>query len=82
MVSTEDYKLPVTDVQNERRNFPGYEKGSWYSLAELQAGDAGKSVTDTDSATDTTNDAGAKPMQKQGKPGRSWKASSKRTKEN
>ena len=77
-----EYSLPICDVSKERRNFPGYEKGSWYSLSELQAGEVG-GVTDTDSQTESTNDAGASTINKKhGKPGRSWKSSSKRSKDN
>lgn len=80
--SIEDYHLPITDTESDRRNFPGFEKGTWYSLSELQNGDLG-GVTDTDSQTEDTNDAGASTIyKKRGKPGKSWKASGKRTKEN
>jgi len=76
------YKLPICDTQEERRNFEGYEKNQWYSLAELQSGDyAG--TTDTDSKTESYNDAGSTSIyKKSGKGGRSWKSSSKKAKGN
>ena len=83
MTSIEEYKLPVCDTQSERRNFAGYEKGTWYTLAELQSGDIGN-TTDTDSQTDDASKEAdySSIYKKHGGPGRSWKSSSKRTKEN
>lgn len=81
------YKLPVTDIQRARRNFEGYEKNQWYSLAEIQAGDLGGN-TETDSKTETSQDHKGKGErggggystinQKSGKGGRPWKMSSKK----
>lgn len=45
------YKLPVCDVDTERRNFPGTEKKQWYTLDEIREGDF-FGTTDTDSETD------------------------------
>lgn len=47
----ESYKLPVTDVQESRRNFSGYQVSTPYSLEEIQQGDT-SGTTETDSKTD------------------------------
>lgn len=87
--SIKDYKLPVTDVDTAKRNFPGYEKKQWYSLDELRAGDIG-GTTDSDSETDVKA-SGVGPYnnksrysQIQGKNAkmRPFKSSSPRTKSN
>ena len=80
------YKLPVCDVQTERRNFDGLKKEQWYSLGELQSGDLGGN-TETDSKTEKSEDHAGKGQRggggyttinnKSGKGGRSWKSSSK-----
>lgn len=44
-------KLSVCDVQRERRNFPGYEEKSYFSLQDIVSGDISGS-TETDSKTD------------------------------
>lgn len=45
------YGLPITDVQEKKRNFSGYQVNQYYNLADIQDGDyAG--TTETDSATD------------------------------
>lgn len=44
------YKLPVTDVQTDKRNFPGYAVEMEYSLAEICEGDT-SGTTETDSVT-------------------------------
>ncbi len=49
--SIHDYKLPVIDTQEQKRNFPGYEEKQWYTLSELREGDYG-GTTDTDAETD------------------------------
>lgn len=53
----EAYKLPVTDTQTERRNFPGYTEAQVYSLDELRDGDTG-GTTETDSKTDPKGSGG------------------------
>ena len=45
------YKLPVCDVQKERRNFPGYSEETYFSLQDIVSGDTAGS-TETDSKTD------------------------------
>ena len=83
------YKLPVTDVDTAKRNFPGYEKKQWYTLDELRSGDI-MGTTDTDSETDKKV-GGVKPynkseaytkIQRKGPKMRGFKSSSPRTKEN
>ena len=49
--SIKGYKLPVCDVDTEKRNFPGYEEKQWYSLDEIRDGDF-FGTTDTDEKTD------------------------------
>ena len=81
--TSKDYELPVTNVNRERRNFEGFEKNQWYTLAELQEAEyAG--TTDTDSQTDPQGEErGYTPINKKhGKGGRPWKSSSRKTKEN
>jgi hypothetical protein len=78
----------MIDTQKQRRNFPGYEKEQWYSLAELQSGDLGGN-TETDGRTEKPSDHAGKGERggggyttinkKLGKGGRSWKSSSART---
>ncbi len=53
--SIKDYKLPVCDVDTEKRNFEGYKKEQWMSLEEFRDGDFAGS-TDTDSDTDDRKD--------------------------
>lgn len=49
----------IIDVDKERRNFPGFEKNQYYSLADMQEKfryeQAG--TTDTDSATDSADNS-------------------------
>lgn len=45
-----DYKLPIIDVCDQRRNFPGYTEEQVYSLADIQQGDT-SGTTETDSKT-------------------------------
>lgn len=61
------YSLPITDVQEKKRNFSGYQVEQYYTLADMQDGDyAG--TTDTDSKTDTKGSGGySKINKKQGK---------------
>jgi hypothetical protein len=87
--SIKGYKLPVTDVDTARRNFPGYEKKQWYNLEELREGDYG-GTTDTDSETDVktpgvgpyNNKTGYSKIQGKSAKMRPFKSSSARTKEN
>jgi len=51
----QDYKLPVTDVCHERRNFMGYQKDEYYSLDQIQEGDC-SGITETDSKTSGKED--------------------------
>lgn len=53
--SIKGYKLPVCDVDTEKRNFKGPEKKVYYSLEDLRLGDWG-GTTDTDSGTDDRKD--------------------------
>lgn len=46
------YMLPVNDTQKVKRNFPGYEKRTVYSLEDLKKGDS-SGTTETDSATNS-----------------------------
>ena len=50
MVNTEDYKLPVCDVDKEKRNFPGYKEEVPFTLDELREGDT-SGTTDSDLKT-------------------------------
>lgn len=45
--SIKGYMLPVCDTQEEKRNFPGLKKDTYYSLADMQ---------DLNKATNTTDD--------------------------
>ena len=85
----EGYKLPITDTQVAKRNFPGYEKKQWYNLEELRTGDL-SGTTDTDLGTDNKKD-GPDPKQtrsyskinQKGRPKmRPYKASSQHKAEN
>jgi len=51
------YGLPVTDVQEKKRNFSGYQVNQFYSLADMQMGDT-SGTTETDSATDRKGSGG------------------------
>lgn len=53
----DSYNLPATDVCTARRNFPGYSEDTYYTYAELIAGDS-SGTTETDSKTDTKGDGG------------------------
>lgn len=44
--------LKVTDLNTERRNFPGVQVNKYYSLAEMQSKYQQSGTTDTDSQTD------------------------------
>lgn len=35
----ESYRLPVIDVDTQKRNFPGYAESHFYSLDEIRQGD-------------------------------------------
>lgn len=71
------YKLPVCNINRERRNFEGFEKNQWYSLAELQSGDFG-GTTETDSKTAPEEGGYSTINKKSGKGGRPWKSTSAR----
>src|SRR5579862_1922977 len=80
-------KLPITDTQRARRNFEGYEKNQWYSLAELQEGAIGgtteiDSVTEDEASHKGKHGYGYAQQQKSGKGGRPYKTSAKHKKEN
>lgn len=60
------YKLPITDVQEKRRNFSGYQVAQPYSLADIQQGDT-SGTTETDSATDPSDKGYTKINQKKGR---------------
>lgn len=70
MASSKEYNLPVTDTQKERRNFPGFEKNTYYNLADMQERiKYSGGTTDTDTVTDPGVDKGlAKEYLKKGKP--------------
>lgn len=51
------YKLPTTDQDKERRNFPGYSEHKVYSLEDLRQGDT-SGTTETDSKTDPKGSGG------------------------
>lgn len=51
-VSPENYNLPVTDVDTEKRNFPGYHE------YELEATWDTEGTTETDSVTDPGGEGG------------------------
>lgn len=61
-----EYKLPVTDTQTERRNFPGYGESTYFTLADMQQGDT-SGTTETDSATGKSEGGYTKINQKKGK---------------
>jgi hypothetical protein len=45
--SIKGYKLPVCDVDTEKRNFPGYKKQVLYSLQDLKTGQDNVVSTET-----------------------------------
>ena len=50
----EAYKLPKTDQDTERRNFPGYEHSEVYTLADMIGEESGnREGQDTRGTTDT-----------------------------
>lgn len=51
----QDYKLPIIDVCEEKRNFPGYQKDEYYTLDQIQEGDC-SGITETDSQTSGKED--------------------------
>jgi len=53
----ESYRLPVTDTQEARRNFDGYQVEQYFNLADIQAGDT-SGTTETDSKTDPKGSGG------------------------
>jgi len=68
MVTSKDYNLPVTDTQKDKRNFPGYNKKQYHSLAELQKGDQG-GMTESDSKTSGKDDGQYTTLNKKSGPG-------------
>lgn len=61
------YSLPVTDVDEKRRTFSGYQVNQYFTMADLQQGDT-SGTTETDSKTDPKGSGGyTKINQKQGK---------------
>lgn len=46
-----DYKLPCCDVDEEKRNFPGYDKDEYFTLEEIVKGDRWGGMTETDEDT-------------------------------
>lgn len=54
-ISTKDYELPVTDVQTDRRNFPGYAEANYFTLQDIATGDT-PGTTDTDAETHKSSD--------------------------
>lgn len=72
-----DYKLPVIDVCEDRRNFEGYKKDTYYNLGDMQQKNnkfkEQSGTTDTDTVTDPSSDKGlAAIAKKQGKHRKSW----------
>lgn len=49
------YKLPVCDVQKERRNFMGLQEDTYYTLKDMQEGDC-SGMTETDHVTSGKED--------------------------
>jgi hypothetical protein len=49
--SIKGYKLPVCDVNHEKRNFPGYKKQMLYSLQDLKTGQSNVISTETKGGT-------------------------------
>src|SRR5258708_34404767 len=49
-VSIDSYKLPIVDVNKQRRNFPCYEVNQYFTLQDIQSGDT-EGTTDTDAET-------------------------------
>ncbi len=87
--SIKGYKLPVCDVDTEKRNFPGLDKKQWYSLDDIREGYYG-GTTDTDAETDVkaspvgpyNNKSGYAKGQDKNAKMRSFKSSSPRTRNN
>jgi len=53
----ESYRLPVTDTQEARRNFDGYQVEQYFTLDEIRQGDAA-GITETDSVTEPKGSGG------------------------
>lgn len=51
------YTLPITDTDEKRRNFAGYQVSQPYTLADMQQGDS-SGTTETDSKTDLKGSGG------------------------
>lgn len=61
------YGLPITDVDEKRRTFSGYQVNQYFQLADIQDGDP-SGTTETDSKTDPKGSGGyTKINQKQGR---------------
>ena len=77
------FKLPKTDTQVSKRNFPGYDEKEYYTIADMQA-DGQSGTTDTDSFTDSdqSEKGYAAIYKKHGPFGREFHTQSPHTKEN
>lgn len=53
----ESYQLPITDAQESRRNFDGYQVEQYFTLDEIRQGDSA-GTTETDSKTDSSGSGG------------------------
>lgn len=60
------YNLPVTDVDEKRRNFSGYQVNQFFTLADIQQGDT-SGTTETDSKTASKDGGYTKINMKSGK---------------
>jgi hypothetical protein len=65
--SIKDYKLPIINVDKQKRNFEGYKKEQWYNLEDLKVGQS--------NVIDTASDKHRATM-------RPFKSSSPRSKDN
>ena len=54
-----DYKLPITDVQVEKRNFPGYSQDQFVTLDDLQQKGSTPYTTNSTGTTETDKVTGA-----------------------
>lgn len=62
----ESFRLKDTDVQEQRRNFSGYQVNQFFTMADLQEGDT-SGTTETDSATAKADKGYTKINQKKGR---------------
>jgi hypothetical protein len=66
----DSFKLSATDTQESRRNFPGYDKETYFTMKELQKGDHHEhhgGMTETDEETSGKDDGPYMDSQKSGK---------------